>query len=778
MQDRHVQFSAHARLKDIVGRGLINDDNVAIIELVKNSKDAESNSVHISFSHAKEINDDSLLIIQDSGQGMSEKDIRDKWLNIAYSDKRNARRKSDNKAYAGSMGIGRFSCDRLGKKLELYTRKEHRQDWLCLEIDWTKFEVDNKDTQIGAIKSRMRGVADHEFPKGTDLKKSTKGTVLFIRQLRSPWRKDKLKKLRGELGRFAVDPSGEFSVNLTAKDYPDDENLNSKVENRIFEELDFRTTSISAVISPEGNETVIALRHDGEEVFRSHEKNPYASLRRLEVKIFFLNRQAKAHFKRKTGYRSVEFGSIFLFLNGFRVLPYGKESDDWLGLDRRKQQGARRFLSTRDVVGHIKIDDREENFQPISSREGLVNNAAFDELICASQTIESSLGDKERLYGFFHKVFRKLERFVVEGLDWDRIQDDTQGSKEEKHERGATRRKIYESLIPTVMIRTPKSHLIDVKLNHPYIVRLAQKEADSHKAFFASLQDRFKGMSAAQLTPADKRDIFHFLEKREKQFAAQKSFLKRENIELTKQKVETERKLNVETKRRLFAEYESTADQQRILQMHHQIGLISGMLFKLFNRAIRNYRKNPASITKADLFELVEQSIFDIDKIRKVSKFASKASFNIATNRINEDLIQFIEEYIESFSELSIGLSLEIRFSNPSGIRLTRFFRPIELTMLIDNLISNAAKASAGRLEIMARKRGKRVTILFVDDGKGLSGKYQPEEYFHSGITTTSGSGIGLRHAKQIIDQMKGEILIENNDESRGATVKIIFEES
>ena len=98
--------------------------------------------------------------------------------------------------------------------------------------------------------------------------------------------------------------------------------------------------------------------------------------------------------------------------------------------------------------------------------------------------------------------------------------------------------------------------------------------------------------------------------------------------------------------------------------------------------------------------------------------------------------------------------------------------------MLIDNLTSNAAKASADRLEIMARKRGKLVTILFVDDGKGLSGKYQPEEYFHSGITTTSGSGIGLRHAKQIIDQMKGEILIGNNDEGHGATVKIIFEES
>lgn len=34
-------FKANAGVKDIVGRGLIYDDNIAIIELVKNSKDVE-----------------------------------------------------------------------------------------------------------------------------------------------------------------------------------------------------------------------------------------------------------------------------------------------------------------------------------------------------------------------------------------------------------------------------------------------------------------------------------------------------------------------------------------------------------------------------------------------------------------------------------------------------------------------------------------------------------------------------------------------------------------
>lgn len=40
-----VNFIANAGVKDIVGRGLIYNDNVAIIELIKNSRDAFSSQV-------------------------------------------------------------------------------------------------------------------------------------------------------------------------------------------------------------------------------------------------------------------------------------------------------------------------------------------------------------------------------------------------------------------------------------------------------------------------------------------------------------------------------------------------------------------------------------------------------------------------------------------------------------------------------------------------------------------------------------------------------------
>ena len=44
---REVSFSTHAHIKNIIGKELINDDNVAVMELVKNSYDAGATKVII-----------------------------------------------------------------------------------------------------------------------------------------------------------------------------------------------------------------------------------------------------------------------------------------------------------------------------------------------------------------------------------------------------------------------------------------------------------------------------------------------------------------------------------------------------------------------------------------------------------------------------------------------------------------------------------------------------------------------------------------------------------
>ena len=91
-----VSFSTHARLKDIIGRGLIYNDNIALIELIKNSKDADSHKVELEFHNADKFGLESKIIVRDFGLGMSLNDIKNKWLNMAYSAKKNQTKVSSN----------------------------------------------------------------------------------------------------------------------------------------------------------------------------------------------------------------------------------------------------------------------------------------------------------------------------------------------------------------------------------------------------------------------------------------------------------------------------------------------------------------------------------------------------------------------------------------------------------------------------------------------------------------------------------------------------------
>jgi DNA topoisomerase VI subunit B len=160
---REVSFSTHAHIKNIIGKELINDDNVAVMELVKNSYDAGATKVIIKFKNlVEDKNKQSELIIIDDGMGMSENDILKKWLNIAYSSKKE-NFTQNNRYQAGNKGVGRFSCDRLGKKLNLYT-KQKNGIFIHLKISWKDFEDANRiDIQIQDIPVLIRELNESEF---------------------------------------------------------------------------------------------------------------------------------------------------------------------------------------------------------------------------------------------------------------------------------------------------------------------------------------------------------------------------------------------------------------------------------------------------------------------------------------------------------------------------------------------------------------------------------------------------------------------------------------
>ncbi len=76
------------------------------------------------------------------------------------------------------------------------------------------------------------------------------------------------------------------------------------------------------------------------------------------------------------------FGGLRVYRNGFRVLPYGQALDDWLQLD---MDVSRRELlvpgNNRNFFGHVELTTEENPlFEETSSREGLLENEAFQEL--------------------------------------------------------------------------------------------------------------------------------------------------------------------------------------------------------------------------------------------------------------------------------------------------------------------------------------------------------------------------------------------------------------
>jgi len=751
------RFRTNVLLKNIVGKDLINDDNIAVLELVKNSFDAGSPSTKIIFKFLKPVTKDGSrhksaqkttnskekssnqkaeIIIADEGSGMSIEDINDKWLNIAFSEKKYSPKKGV-RFQAGSKGVGRFSCDRLGKYLDLFTRQENGK-LLHLYVDWTKFEVENKpNLEIQKIPVELNEVSLEKFQEITGLSSLNKGTVLRITGPRSQWNRTSLISLRRYLERL-LNPNqiferDLFEIWLLANDYEEEDKraaehdrVNGKIDNLIFQRLEFKTTNIESEIDKDGEFITTTLRHDGNIVYRIIEKNIFPKLESAKIVIYFLNPYKKAYFKRQTGLDAVEFGSIFLFVNGFRVPPYGDRGNDWLGLDIRKTQGYARYISTRDILGRVEVTDLEEKFQTVSSREGLVHNEAYEQLT----------------NGFYFRTHTRLEAFVVDGLNWDSVPENIRkelrsaDGKQKWNENNeqydlSKRQKIREvgkNLI-SILNTDPRTLVSIDELNVDFLNDLVVQQNDDLQKLLTHFDKYESSVINAPLAKTLK-DVKKVVEKQERQIKKQKQQIIElsqayNEIEQSLQKSTTQiEDLKVETATReqelLFLKSVTTFDENNLVNFIHQIGINSGtiknLIDKLLGKLSRTDNLNPREIVSSlEAISLANQ------KILAVTQFATKAGFKFQSQTISADLSSFIEQYLLNVSKDFTGAGLTINVLNQTNEEFKIKFKPIEVTIVLDNLLSNAKKAGAKEVWIsMQQLTPEILEILFTDNGKGF----------------------------------------------------------
>jgi len=732
-KDKPHSFKANVRLKDIIGQGLINNSNIAIIELIKNARDAKSKNVNIQFNNADKKQPSSEIIIQDFGKGMSYEDVVNKWLNIAYSEKR----QDEKGGLAGDKGIGRFSCDRLGRKLDIYTKTKDG-DLVHLFVDWLNFEVDDIDMEISSIELTPNIISEVDFTKNTKLDSFSFGTCLVIRDLREVWGVDELPRLKKELERFIIDPEKTFSVHLRSSDIKDENGhliYNEVIENKLATKLDDKSISVLSAISENGKLIHTELRHYGKVILSYDEENPYSELRNIKAHIHYLNPASKVSFKNITGFTSTEYGSVMLFLNGFRVMPYGEPKDDWLQLNQRKAQGTMRHLGTRELFGIVEVNDNSRRFSPVSSREGMENNLAFRQLADLSESSKKGLA-------FAPALIRVLEKFVVDGIDWDRV-----SPKSGEYSRD----EIIGALDDFLTSQKNRAQITNVYVNEAEISNIASKKIAEYDEFIDNLKERVKHKSVYDLTPAEKKDVSKYID-RQDAIVTQKE----------KTNKDYKQKIVVETKKRMYAESNPKTDSVRYREITHHIENETKEIHRELREAL-DYGRQKSEENFERALETIEAALFRVNKIQKLSKIITKSSFDLMSDFHRGDYFAGIEEYINEITNIGATWGVNLSFENKDKLQLVLNFSPLEQAMLVDNAIDNAMTASSKNIKVCIKQDEEFYFLEFVDDGNGLTEKYNSKELFHAGISTTTGTGIGLNQIKKVIENLEGEVSISNN---------------
>ena len=737
-------------LKDIIGKELITQAHTAIFELVKNSYDANATRVDIIFQNIESL-DNSKIIIVDDGDGMSGADVVNKWLFVGYSEKKDSgggkinfrdRAAGKSRLAAGSKGIGRFSADRLGRNLVLYTKTSQNTTVYRVSMDWGEFEG-NQEKEFHDV--AVEYGETEEFPN-TCTRRLTHGTVMEIFPLADEWDKKQLLKLRKYLQRLVnpVQISGGdgFEIHIVADEFlesdrslPDGreyERINGQVNNIVLEKMEIKTTMITCNITE--SKIITRIVDKGRFVFETEEANTHQMyLHDININVFYLNRDAKNTFTRIMGMHPVEFGSIFLYKNGFRVHPYGEESDDWLNLERRKGQGHSRYLSTRELIGRVEINQKQTGFKEVSSRHGgVVETEEYLQLLEFMKT----------------RVIRWLERYVVEGLDWDRPEDKAKLTDEE-----ITEQSLGVLAKFTNQVKDPDKR---VTLNHDIIDILDEKRVRD----LPEVMKNLRTLTSAIKSDADRTDIKRDLGRLEVIAKAHRAGQTAAMKELKAKETEI-----------MFLKESQPADAKQAEDYGHWIGISTDKIQRDLKKLIYAIREGQSL---ESLMVIVESISRENQRVGMVSSIIGKASFNIRSKEKNGDVIEYVVQYINN---VAAKQEARINFACINkDIAFDTKFIPLGVSMILDNLISNSRKSNARNITIKFSVNGHTLRILFSDDGGGIPDENK-DIIFRRGFTTTIGSGIGLNHVRTMAREMGGDVKFLGNDLSglcKGACFEVV----
>lgn len=463
----------YARLLTMLGDQLIKNEQIAVTELMKNSYDADADWVKVSFENFGKdykIQDDSRIVIEDNGRGMTHDVITNAWMNPATPNKFtkdvNEQRTPCGRVIQGEKGIGRFAMLKLGKTIEMVTRPEGKYVEYKLVFDFNKYDDDfltedekKKEIFLDDLGFELEEAAPNVFVS-RDItfgnrtfsgSVNAKGTRIVISNLRGAWSEKKFKSLSDSFERFGGmfgSQGQESSEDTKAKGFTiglfhnGEYLLNERraeslaslteqkavlsVENGIYDnerqELRFTLNGLLRTLDLDDPE-VKGLRVFRDRFLLQDKKNyrevsdfgPFA----FEFYIFdFMAKDESRYFLNNEQKDLVKEHRVYLLRDGIRVQPYGEPTDDWLMIDMdRGTISASSNFSNDQIVGRVNITKANNtHLKDKTNREGLIDDGYFtQDFICVIKTLLAYL--RKTAYKHYQESQKKKDSIEKQRKD-------------------------------------------------------------------------------------------------------------------------------------------------------------------------------------------------------------------------------------------------------------------------------------------------------------------------------------------------------------------------
>jgi signal transduction histidine kinase len=411
-----------------LGEQLVAKPSIALAELVKNAYDADATQVTVTLENVGQPG--GTIIIEDDGHGMTFEEMLDSWMRIATTAKRdNPVSRIYGRPVTGAKGVGRFAARRLGNKLTIQSiaeREEGAKESVIAEFNWAEKFLPGEDLVKVPVSYVRR-----EVPLETGT-----GVSLFIEDARDAWTEDGIAALRRDLlslqspyPDLIIKPKGiasdggqpdpGFNIELDIAGAKELEGLSGGLGEAFLEAAWAR---LDGEVDEEGEAHYdIDILKTGEQDQLLDDSNDYTGLEHARFRIYFFVYRSE-YFKefdfgvRDASRRGREEGGVRIYLDGFRVFPYGSAADDWLRLDELAVRNI--DMATRDIAPPERVMDLASS---LPGRPYLLipRNRQLFGAVSISQTQHSDVEinvSRERLIET--DTVGRLREFVQNGLYW------------------------------------------------------------------------------------------------------------------------------------------------------------------------------------------------------------------------------------------------------------------------------------------------------------------------------------------------------------------------